>query len=150
MPTGAEKKGSPHRVAAHSTRESATPKSPAFGELFKLCVASWLVPGLGHWLLKRRWRAVVLFVAIIAMFVLGVLMKGQFYALASASYLERLGYLAELCTGLAMPVTKFFGYGGGNPFFVSSDFGTAYLVSAGMLNVLAILDTYDIAIGRKP
>lgn len=148
MPTGADKKTTPQRASGSTARPGA-PRPPAFGRVFKLCVASWLVPGLGHWLLKRRRRAVVLFAAIIAMFVFGVLMRGQFYALASSSYLERLGYLAELCTGLAMPVTKFFGYGGGNPFFISSDYGTAYLVSAGMLNLLTILDAYDIAAGRK-
>lgn len=148
MPTGADKKTTPQRASGSTARPGAS-RPPDLGRLVKLCVASWLVPGLGHWLLKRRRRAVILFAAIIAMFIFGVLMKGQFYALASISYLERLGYLAELCTGLAMPVTKFFGYGGGNPFFISSDYGTAYLVSAGMLNLLTILDAYDIAVGRK-
>ena len=52
--------------------------------------------------------------------------------------------------GVAMPAARFFGYSGGNPLFVSADFGTAYLVAAGMLNALSILDTYDIAMGRKP
>ena len=49
-----------------------------------------------------------------------------------------------------MPLASFFGYGGGDPFFVSADFGTAFLVAAGMLNVLTVLDAYDIALGRKP
>lgn len=132
------------------TSKDAGVSPPATGRLVTLCVASWLVPGLGHWMLKRKWRALILFLAIISMFVLGLLMQGQFFPPGSASYLERLGYLGELCAGLAMPVAKFFGYGGGNPFFVSSDYGTAYLVSAGMLNVLAILDAYDIALNRKP
>lgn len=92
----------------------------------------------------------ILFLAIASMFVLGLLMQGQFFVLASASYLERLGYLGELCAGLPMPVAKFFGYGGGNPFFISADYGTAYLVTAGMLNLLSILDAYDIAMERKP
>lgn len=101
-------------------------------------------------MLKKKWRALILFLAIVGMFVLGLLMQGQFFALASPSYLERLGYLGELCSGLAMPVAKFFGYGGGNPFFISADYGTAYLISAGMLNLLTILDAYDIALRRKP
>lgn len=134
----------------NKTSKDAGAEPAATGRLVTLCIASWLIPGLGHWMLKRKWRALILFLAIISMFVLGLLMQGQFFPLGSASYLERLGYLGELCAGLAMPVTKFFGYGGGNPFFVSSDYGTAYLVSAGMLNVLAILDAYDIALNRKP
>lgn len=150
MPTGAEKRTVQNATPAGKTPAVAAKAQPEFGRLVILCAASWLAPGLGHWILKRKWRALILFLAIIAMFVLGLLMKGEFFPLASPSYLERLGYLGELCAGLAMPVAKFFGYGGGNPFFVSSDYGTAYLISAGMLNVLTILDAYDIALERKP
>ena len=117
--------------------------------LVRLCVAAWLIPGLGHLLVGRRWRALILFASIMVMFVLGLAMQGQFFSTSSASYLEVLGHYGELCVGLAMPAARFFGYGGGDPFFVSSDFGTAYLVAAGMLNVLAVLDCFDIAMGRK-
>ncbi|MGH9450249.1 MAG: DUF6677 family protein [Terriglobia bacterium] len=150
MPSGAEKKSTPRSAVATAARGATGSRPPDVGRLLTLCIASWLIPGLGHWLLQRKWRALILFLAIIGMFVFGVLMDGQFFALASASYLERLGYLAELCAGAAMPVTKFFGYGGGNPFFISADYGTAYLISAGMLNVLTVLDAYDIALGHKP
>lgn len=115
----------------------------------RICIAAWLIPGLGHWLLKKRVRALILFFAITGMFVLGVLMHGTFFAFGSPSILERLGYLGELCAGLPVPVADFFGYGGGKPFFISADYGTAYLISAGMLNLLSILDAYDISIGRK-
>ena len=123
---------------------------PDTGRLIRLCAAAWLVPGAGHFMLGRKGRALVLFLAIIVMFVFGLLMKGQFFSTQSASWLETLGYYGELCVGAAMFVARFFGYAGGDPFFVSADFGTAFLVSAGMLNVLAILDAYDIAMGRKP
>lgn len=145
MPAETEK-----QVRGTRAGKSGAPSQPEFSRLLTLCVAAWLIPGLGHWLLKRKWRALILFFAIASMFVLGLLMQGQFFALTSASYLERLGYLGELCAGLLMPVAKFFGYGGGNPFFTSADYGTAYLVTAGMLNVLSILDAYDIAMERKP
>jgi hypothetical protein len=122
---------------------------PSVATLVRLCAAAWLVPGLGHLLLKKTWRALILFAAILAMFALGLAMQGQFFSTGSASYLETLGYYGELCVGLAMPAARFFGYAGGDPFFVSSDFGTAFLVAAGMLNVLSVLDCYDIAMGRK-
>ncbi len=133
-------------AVADRSRHQAAPA----GRPVAICIAAWLVPGLGHWLLKRKARALILFLAIAGMFVLGVLMQGQFFAFTSPSYLERLGFLGELCAGLPMPFASFFGYAGGNPFFVSADYGTAYLVSAGMLNLLAILDAYDIALRRKP
>ncbi len=115
-----------------------------------LSVSAWLIPGLGHLLLGRKWRALILFGSILIMFSLGLAMKGEFFSPHSGSYLHWLGYFAELGVGLAMPAARFFGYSGGDPFFVSSDYGTAYLVAAGMLNVIAILDAYDIALGRKP
>ena len=126
------------------------PAPPKLTTLVRLCVAAWMVPGLGHLLLGRKWRALILFSAIVTMFLMGIAMQGEFFSTSSGSYLETLGYFGELCVGLAMPAARFFGYAGGNPLFVSADFGTAYLVSAGMLNTLSILDTYDIAMGRKP
>jgi hypothetical protein len=142
----------PKRVAEPDTGVKAPlkPPKPDTGRLIRLCVAAWLIPGTGHYLLGRRWRALVLFLGIVIMFVFGLLMKGEFFSVGSASYLETLGYFGELCVGLPMPVASFFGYSGGDPFFASADFGTAFLVSAGMLNVLAVLDAYDIALGRKP
>jgi Family of unknown function (DUF6677) len=120
------------------------------GGLFGLCLAAWLIPGLGHFMVGRKGRALVLFVAIVGMFVLGLAMQGQFFGTGSGSILQTLGYFAELAVGVSMPAASFFGYAGGNTYFVCSDYGSAYLISAGMLNVLTILDACDIALGRKP
>ena len=130
--------------------KASGPAQPKPATLVRLCVAAWIVPGLGHLLLGRKWRAAILFSAIMAMFVMGLVMQGEFFSTGSASYLQTLGYFGELCVGVAMPAARFFGYPGGDPLFVSADFGTAYLVAAGMLNALSVLDVYDIAMGRKP
>lgn len=123
---------------------------PKTGQLVWLCVAAWLIPGCGHFILGKKGRALILGATILIMFLFGLAMKGEFYDMQSASILQSLGYLGEMCVGVAMPAAKFFGYSGGDPFFISADYGTAFLVSAGMLNVLTILDAYDIAMGRKP
>ena len=140
------------KVAAQdgtAEKSRGSPGRPPTFALVRLCVAAWLIPGLGHLLVGRRWRALILFASITIMFGLGLAMQGQIFSTNSVSYLEVLGHYGELCVGLALPAARFFGYGGGDPFFVSSDFGTAYLVAAGMLNVLAVLDCFDIAMGRK-
>ncbi len=138
-------------MANKAVQEAAAVKAqPKLSDLVRLCVAAWLVPGLGHFLLGRRWRALILFASIVVMFLMGIVMQGEFFATGSGSYLQTLGYFGELCVGIAMPAARFFGYAGGDPLFVSADYGTAYLVAAGMLNVLAIFDVYDIAMGRKP
>jgi hypothetical protein len=118
------------------------------GYLIGLCIAAWLVPGLGHFILGRRWRALILFASILTMFLLGLAMKGEFFATGTGSLLANLGHYGELAVGVAMPAANFFGYAG-DQLFVSSDYGTAYLVTAGMLNILCILDAFDIAMGRK-
>jgi hypothetical protein len=117
--------------------------------LVRICLAAWLIPGAGHFWLGRRYRALVLFAAILGMFLFGLAMQGQFFSFRSESYLRALGFFAEMCVGVAMPAAMFLGYSGGDPYFVSSDYGTAFLVSAGMLNVLTLFDAYDIAMGRK-
>jgi hypothetical protein len=143
-------------MATKAVQEEAAGKAkpaaprPPLSRLIRLCLAAWLIPGAGHYLLGRKWRALILFTTIVAMFVLGLLMQGSSFLGHSGSYLETLGYWGEMCVGVARPAATFFGYAGGNPFFASADYGTAYLISAGMLNVLAILDSYDIALGRKP
>jgi hypothetical protein len=130
--------------------EGAAKPKPKPGVLIRICVAAWLVPGFGHLMLGRKWRALILFCSIIGMFLLGIVMQGKFFSLHSPSYLQTLGFFGERCVGVAVPTAFFFGYTGGDPYFVSSDYGTAFLVAAGMLNVLTVLDAYDIALGRKP
>jgi Family of unknown function (DUF6677) len=122
---------------------------PSIATLVRLCAAGWLIPGLGHYLLGRKRRAMIFFATILVMFLFGLAMKGEFYSTGTGVYLETLGYFGELCVGIAMPISRFFGYVG-DPFFVSSDYGTAFLVTAGMLNLLTIIDAYDIAMGHKP
>ncbi len=143
----------PAGVAEKSREEDESKSAPAAPKprtstLVRICAAGWLIPGAGHFLLGRKGRALIFFATIVVMFLFGLLMKGEFYSTGTGSYLESLGYFGELGVGLAMPVARFFGYVG-DPFFVSSDYGTAFLVTAGMLNVLTIIDAYDIAMGHK-
>jgi uncharacterized protein DUF6677 len=137
-----------NREENQSKSEPSAPK-PSTGTLVRLCAAGWLIPGAGHFLQGRKGRALIFFATILVMFLFGLAMKGEFYSTGTGSYLETLGYFGELCVGLPMPIANFFGYAG-DPFFVSSDYGTAFLVTAGMLNVLTIIDAFDIAMGRKP
>jgi hypothetical protein len=138
------------KKAVEETEEKAGAEPQAdVGRLVRLCVAAWLIPGCGHFLLGRKGRALILFGSILCMFLLGLAMQGEFFSMHSGSMLQSLGFFGEMCVGVAMPAAMFFGYSGGNGFFASSDYGTAFLVAAGMLNVLTILDAYDIALGRK-
>jgi uncharacterized protein DUF6677 len=138
------------KAATEEAAETREPVSPAAtSRLVQICVAAWLVPGLGHFLLGKKWRALILFVAIVLMFIFGLAMKGEFFSLGTGSYLETLGYFGVWGMGLSRWVATFFGYAGGDPFFPSADYGTAFVISAGMLNLLTVFDAFDIAMGRK-
>ena len=139
------------KSAAPKRAEKVSEKEPQLptGFLVRLVLAAWLVPGGGHFLQGKKIRALILFGSIISMFVLGVLMNGEIFRLNSPSILHRLGFVGEWSVGAAMPLARFFGYSGGDPYFASADYGTAFLIAAGMLNILTMFDAYDIAMGRK-
>ena len=110
---------------------------------------SWLVPGLGHLLQKRVLKAFVFFSGILALLVMGLLMKGKFYDTTVMHPLLLLGFLGDLGNGLLYFVIKFFHLAGGDIKAITYHYGTAYLASAGLLNFLVALNAFDIAKGRK-
>jgi hypothetical protein len=111
---------------------------------------SWLVPGLGHLLQKRKLKAAVFFCGILALLLLGMAMKGKFYDTSVMHPLLLLGFLGDLGNGLFYGVFRFFGLAGGDIRSLTYHYGTAYMASAGLLNYLAALNAFDIAKGRKP
>jgi len=110
---------------------------------------SWLVPGLGHLLQKRKLKAAVFFVGILALLALGVLMNGKFYSTSVMHPLLLLGFLGDLGNGLFYIVLKLSRLASGDITSVTYHYGTAYMASAGLLNFLVALNAFDIAKGRK-
>jgi hypothetical protein len=112
-------------------------------------LAAWLIPGGGH-LWQRRWgRGALLLVSISAMFLLGVAMGGRMFKLTPSNIVETLGFLSDFCSGLLFMGAKFAGYDPAQAAAPAADYGTKFLLVAGLLNVLCILDAYDIAVGKK-
>jgi hypothetical protein len=112
-------------------------------------VAAWLVPGGGHFWLRRWGRGAILLGTVGAMFVAGLLMEGRFFGYQPSNIVETLGFLGDLCAGLLFMAAKLAGYeavASGSPLV---DYGTKFLLVAGLLNVLCVLDAYDIAVGNK-
>ena len=112
-------------------------------------VAAWLLPGGGH-LLQRRWgRGALLLGSICLLFFLGLAMGGRFFHASPGNFVETLGSLGDFCSGLLFLGARFSGY---DPLPVAApaaDYGTKFLLVAGLLNVLCILDAFDIAVGNK-
>lgn len=112
-------------------------------------VAGWLVPGAGH-LIQRRWiRGLLLMVSVVAMFVIGILMEGKVYGLNGGDLLDMLGFVGDLGAGTLYFVTRMMDWGHGAIQLASADYGTKFIIVAGLLNVISAVDAYDIAIGKK-
>jgi len=110
---------------------------------------AWLVPGAGHLLQRRWWRGVLLAVSIVAMFVFGILMQGKVYSPNTGDVLDMLGFLGDLGSGALYLVTKAFGLGHSALEIAAADYGTKFIIVAGLLNIISMVDAYDIAIGKK-
>jgi hypothetical protein len=112
-------------------------------------IVGWLIPGAGH-LIQRRWiRGVLLMVSVLAMFVLGILMEGKVYGLNGGDLLDMLGFVGDLGAGSLYFVTRMMDWGKGAIQLASADYGTKFIIVAGLLNVISAVDAYDIAIGKK-
>ena len=112
-------------------------------------VAAWLLPGGGHLYLRKWGRGAILLAAISTLFFLGLAMGGRFFELQPSNLVETLGFLVDLCSGLLFLSARFFGYDAAAAASPAADYGTKFLLVAGLLNVLCILDAYDIAVGKK-
>lgn len=132
------------KSTAAGARAAAEP-----GMLVWLCVAAWAVPGAGHLLMGRRQKAVVFFGALLTMFGLGLLLQGRIFPFEFAEPLVALAAVANLGLGLPWMMTRLMGAGAGTVTAASFEYGNCFLIVAGLLNFLVILDAFDIGMGRK-
>lgn len=109
----------------------------------------WLIPGAGHLLQKRWGRGVLLMVSIIAMFLLGLAMEGRIYKPNGGDILDMLGFVGNLGGGGLYILARAFDWGHGAIAHATADYGTKFLIVAGLLNFIAVADAYHIAIGKK-
>ena len=113
----------------------------------------WLIPGGGHFLLKRTGRAALLLVSITCMFLAGICMRGAFFQPQSGDLLTILintgGFVGDVASGILYLLSVWLGYNQPDMPGAVHDYGTKFLVTAGLLNVLAMVDAFEIAAGRK-
>jgi hypothetical protein len=111
---------------------------------------AWLIPGAGH-LIQKRWiRGLLIMASITTMFVLGLLMEGRVYQPNGGDILDILGFVGDVGAGGLYIVTRVQGWGHGAIAHATADYGTKFLIVAGLLNFICAADAYHIAIGKKP
>ena len=114
-----------------------------------LMVLTWAVPGLGHLLLRRRLRACVFAAVIVVSFVVGLLLQGELILPRPGDPLSYLAAIATLGNGALFFLAEAVGLGQGLVTAVSWEYGNTFLLTAGMMNLLLVLDVHDIVTGRK-
>ncbi len=112
-------------------------------------LAAWLVPGLGHLLLRRWGRALVYFLAVGTLAVTGLALRGNIFSGSSGDFFDKLGFLADVGAGVFYFVSNFVHNGGPDVSRAAGDYGTRFFATAGVLNLLCVLEAHEIARGRK-
>lgn len=112
-------------------------------------IAGWLVPGAGHFLLGKWVRGLLLFASLVLMFSIGLALKGEISSPSTGQLLDILNFAGDLGNGLMYLVAKVFSLGASSVLTVSADYGTKFIVVAGLLNVIAAVDAHSLATGRK-
>lgn len=137
-------------------KDSAEDKPAAaadFRRWLPVVAVAWLIPGGGHFMLQRRGRAYLLFGAVFAPFVIGLMTRGAMFSPQTGDLFTTIiycgGFLADIASGILYFLTTWLGYAQQEMAGHVHDYGTKFLVAAGLINILAMVDAYEIAVGKK-
>ncbi len=134
---------------ARNTSAAQAKAAEASTTVYIVTLSAWLVPGLGHLMQRRYARGLLLMLAVFIMFFAGLGMQGKVYSFNTGDLLDILGFVGDIGTGALYFLARMMDWGAGNIQRAVADYGTKYIVVAGLLNVIAVVDAYHIAIGKK-
>jgi hypothetical protein len=114
---------------------------------------AWIIPGAGHVLLKRPGRGALIAASVTSMYVLGLMMRGALFSPQSGDLLTTViyygGFIGNLLSGILYFLSVWLGYAQPDVAGHVHDYGTKFLVGAGLLNLLGMVDAFEIATHRK-
>src|ERR1700756_5530917 len=110
---------------------------------------AWLIPGAGHAIQKRWMRGLLLFISIVTLFLVGLGMQGRIYKANGGDILDILGFIGDIGAGGLYILALANDWGQGAIAFATADYGTKFMIVAGLVNFIAVADAYHIAVGKK-
>ena len=116
---------------------------------YLICAAAWLLPGAGHLWLGRRQKGLVFLVTLPLMFACGLWLEGRLFPFELTQPLVALAAFADIGVGIPYFVAKAMHIGAGRAVAAAFEYGNAFLIVAGLMNMLVVLDAFDVAQGRK-
>jgi len=135
-------------MATEPDKSAGAQKDSQQGFVYLPLIAGWLVPGAGHFLLRKWCRGALLAASIVGMFAIGLAMQGKLYA-GAHDPLVLLGLAGDLGNGLLYLVSRVLGLGAEQVQTATADYGTRFIVVSGLLNVIAAVDAHNLRTGRK-
>jgi hypothetical protein len=134
-------------IKSTTADRASTAAEPA--RLMLVCLAAWLVPGAGHLWLGRRQKGLVFLLALPLMFVTGIWLQGRIFPFEVSEPLVALAAIAKLGNGQPRFLARALELGSGVVTAATYEYGNTFMIVAGLLNFLVILDAFDIGMGRK-
>lgn len=136
---------------ANSTTEKSKTTPDTVNTMAVIAPAvGWFIPGAGHMMQKRWIRGLLLFMSIVTLFLLGLAMQGRIYKANGGDILDMLGFVGDIGAGALYLMSLAMDWGQGAIAIATADYGTKFMIVAGLLNFIAVADAYHIAIGKKP
>lgn len=112
-------------------------------------IAGWVVPGLGH-ALQRRWgRALGFFVAAGGLAITGYWLRGEVFGAHAHESFGTLGFVADASSGAFYFLAHSIERAGPDISRATGNYGTRFIAAAGLVNLIAIIDAIETAIGRR-
>ena len=115
---------------AHPQTEAEHPSSRE-RRAYLIGIAGWILPGLGHALQFMWGRALVVFLAVGILTGAGAAMKGNVFTRDGNDAFDKLGYIADLGTGVFYVAAHSLEPGGADVSHAGGDYGTRLLATAG-------------------
>src|SRR5262245_12774584 len=125
-------------------RMRAAPADPAqtASTIYLICAVAWFLPGAGHYWLGRRQKAIVFLVALTSMFAFGLWLEGRLFPFDVTQPLVALMAFADVGVGLPYFIARTMGVGAGNVVAITYEYGNTFIIAAGLLNMLVVLDVF--------
>jgi len=130
-------------------RATAADRVQSTTNTYLICLVAWLVPGAGHLWLGRTQKGLVFLITLPLMFAAGLWLEGRLFPFQIAEPLVALAAIADLGIGLPYFIAKAINLGGGRVVALTYEYGNAFAIVAGLMNMLVVLDAFDVAQGRK-
>jgi hypothetical protein len=137
-----------------TTAPASVAAQPPLRSPYMVVALGWIIPGAGHFLIGRRGRAAIIFGSVALAFAIGALMRGPlFQPSEGGDVLSRLiqygGFVGDLASGFLYLGARVLGYAPPDSAAHSADYGSKFIVAAGLLNILAMVDAYEITTRLK-